>query len=71
MPKIDIRKTELVWLDKYDDDGKLRPVERPGPYLLQVVEVINSPGSAKSKLLNNWGFLISGRVPRAIPLKRA
>lgn len=49
MPKIDIRKTELVWLDKYDEDGRLRPVEKPGPYPFQIVEVINSPRIGKGK----------------------
>lgn len=43
MAKIDIRKTELIWLGKYDEDGKLKPVEKPGPYPFQIVEVINSP----------------------------
>ena len=43
MPKIDIKKTELVWKGKYDDDGKLVPVEKPGPYPFQIVEVINEP----------------------------
>jgi len=33
MAKIDINKTELVWKGKYDDDGKLVPVEKPGQYL--------------------------------------
>jgi len=43
MAKIDVRKTELIWLGKYDEDGKLKPVEKPGPYPFQIVEVINSP----------------------------
>jgi len=49
MAKIDIKKTELVWLDKYDEEGKLRPVEKPGPYPFQIVESINAPrkGSAQ------------------------
>ncbi|MBI4378425.1 MAG: site-specific DNA-methyltransferase [Nitrospinae bacterium] len=43
MPKIDIKKTELVWKGKYDDEGRLVPVEKPGPYPFQIVEVINEP----------------------------
>ena len=43
MPKIDINKTELVWLGKYDEEGKLKPVEKPGPYPFQIVESINKP----------------------------
>ena len=27
MGKIDIKKTELVWKGKYDDDGKLIPIK--------------------------------------------
>jgi len=47
MAKIDIKKTELVWLGKYDEDGKLVPVEKPGPYPFQIVEVINKPRTGK------------------------
>ncbi|BAU22778.1 hypothetical protein THC_0380 [Caldimicrobium thiodismutans] len=47
MPKININKTELVWLGKYDEEGKLNPVERPGPYPFQIVEVINKPRTGK------------------------
>ena len=43
MSKIDIKKTELVWRGKYDDEGKLVPVEKPGPYPFQIVESINEP----------------------------
>jgi adenine-specific DNA-methyltransferase len=43
MPNIDIKKAELVWLNKYDEQGKLNPVEKPGPYPFQIVEVINKP----------------------------
>lgn len=49
MPKIDIKKTELVWLGKYDEDGKLKPVEKPGPYPFQIVEVINKPRTGKEE----------------------
>ncbi len=49
MPKININKTELVWLGKYDEEGKLRPVEKPGPYPFQIVEVINKPRTGKEK----------------------
>lgn len=43
MSKIEIKKTELVWPGKYDDEGRLVPVEKPGPYPFQIVEVINEP----------------------------
>ncbi len=43
MGKIDIKRTELVWKGKYDEDGKLVPVDRPGPYPFQIVEVVNTP----------------------------
>ena len=43
MSKIDIKKTELVWRGKYDDEGKLVPVEKPGPFPFQIVESINDP----------------------------
>jgi len=43
MAKIDIKRTELVWKGKYDEDGKLIPVDRPGPYPFQIVEVVNTP----------------------------
>ncbi|MGB4644392.1 MAG: DNA methyltransferase [Dictyoglomaceae bacterium] len=49
MPKIDVKKTELVWLGKYDEDGKLKPVEKPGPYPFQIVEVINKPRTGKEE----------------------
>ncbi len=43
MGRIDIKKTELVWRGKYDDEGRLVPVEKPGPYPFQIVESINEP----------------------------
>ena len=43
MSKIEIQKTELVWRGKYDDEGKLVPVEKPGPFPFQIVESINEP----------------------------
>jgi len=43
MGKLEIKKTELVWKGKYDDDGKLIPVEKPGPFPFQIVESINDP----------------------------
>lgn len=49
MTKIDLTKTELVWLGKYDEEGKLKPVERPGPYPFQIVEVINKPRTGKEE----------------------
>ena len=40
MPKIDITKTELVWPDKYNEDGTLREVPRVNlPF--QVIETVN------------------------------
>ena len=47
MSKTEIRKTELIWPGKYDEEGKLRPVEKPGPYPFQIVEVINAPRTGK------------------------
>ncbi|MEO0244538.1 MAG: DNA methyltransferase [candidate division WOR-3 bacterium] len=49
MPKINITKTELVWLGKYDEEGNLKPVEKPGPYPFQIVEVINKPRTGREK----------------------
>lgn len=43
MSKIEIKKTELVWKGKYDDEGKLIPIEKPGPFPFQIVESINEP----------------------------
>jgi len=59
MPRIDIKKTELVWLGKYDEEGKLNPVEKPGPYPFQIVEAINKPRTGEEKpkqisLYDNW-----------------
>jgi len=58
MAKIEIKKSELVWLGKYNEDGKLNPVERPGPYPFQIVEAINAPKVERqtsiSVLFNNW-----------------
>jgi len=47
MAKIEIKKTELVWKGKYDEDGRLKPVEKPGPYPFQIVEVVNDPRIGK------------------------
>ncbi len=47
MPKIDLKRTELVWLGKYDEEGKLNPLEKPGPYPFQVVEMINKPRTGR------------------------
>lgn len=61
MSKIEIKKTELVWRGKYDDEGKLVPFEKPGPYPFQIVESINEPriekGDAAAKqttLFDTW-----------------
>ncbi|MBW6480293.1 MAG: site-specific DNA-methyltransferase [Bacteroidales bacterium] len=43
MSKIEIKKTELVWRGKYDDEGRLVPIEKPGPFPFQIVESINDP----------------------------
>lgn len=42
MAKIDIKRTELVWKGKYDNEGKFIPVDRPGPYPFQIVEAVNT-----------------------------
>ncbi len=47
MSKIEIKKPELVWKGKYDDEGNLNPINKPGPYPFQVVETINSPRKGK------------------------
>jgi DNA modification methylase len=49
MPKIDITKTELVWLGKYNDNGELNPIGKPGPYPFQIVEVINKPRTGREE----------------------
>jgi len=60
MGKVDIKRTELVWKGKYDDEGKLIPVEKPGPYPFQIVEVVNSPrigqsdNAVQSTLFDTW-----------------
>lgn len=51
MSKIEIKKTELVWRGKYDDEGKLIPVEKPGPFPFQIVESINEPRIEKGDTL--------------------
>jgi len=55
---IDIKKTELVWIGKYNNDGELNPVEKPGPYPFQIVEVVNKPRTGKeepqSTLFEYW-----------------
>lgn len=43
MAKVDIKSKKLVWKGKYDDEGKLVPLEKPGPYPFQIVEVMNTP----------------------------
>ena len=50
MSKIEIKKNELVWKGKYDDEGKLIPVEKPGPYPFQIIEVVNQPRSGNEEL---------------------
>jgi DNA modification methylase len=60
MGKVDIKRTELVWKGKYDDEGKLILVEKPGPYPFQIVEVVNSPrigqsdNAVQSSLFETW-----------------
>jgi len=61
MPKIDIKKTELVWLGKYDEEGKLKPVEKPGPYPFQIVEVINKPRTGKEKTFPSLFETLEGK----------
>jgi adenine-specific DNA-methyltransferase len=48
MPKIDVVKTELVWSDKYDEDGNLKKVEK-ALLPFQRVEIINSPRVSKKE----------------------
>jgi len=49
MSKIEVKKIELVWKGKYDEDGRLRPTEKPGPYPFQIVEVINAPRTGRKE----------------------
>jgi len=49
MGKLEIKKPELVWPGKYDEQGKLIPVEKPGPYPFQIVESINDPRIEKEE----------------------
>ncbi len=59
MAKIEIKKTELVWKGKYDEDNKLKPVEKPGPYHFQIMEVVNEPWVEKgdgNKQLNIFDY---------------
>lgn len=51
MSKIEIKKTELIWKGKYDDEGKLVPVEKPGPYPFQIIEVVNQPRSGNEEMV--------------------
>jgi len=57
MSKIEIKKTELVWRGKYDDEGKLVPVEKPGPYPFQIVESINEPRVEKGDFIGSQSSL--------------
>src|SRR4030042_3186579 len=60
MSKIEIKKTELSWRGKYDDEGKLVPVEKPGPFPFQIVESINEPriekGSEEAKQTSLYDY---------------
>ena len=49
MAKIEIKKTELVWKGKYNDEGRLTPIEKPGPFPFQIVESINAPRVEKGE----------------------
>ena len=51
MVKIDIKKTELVWPGKYDEDGKLKEVDKINlPF--QVIESINTSRADRDKEKN-------------------
>ena len=60
MGKVDIKRTELIWKGKYDEEGKLVPLEKPGPYPFQIVEVVNTPrigqsdNAVQSSLFDTW-----------------
>lgn len=55
---LEITKPELVWKGKYDNDGNLKPIEKPGPFPFQIVEVINKPRTgieeAQETLFEIW-----------------
>jgi|LSQX01.1.fsa_nt_gb DNA modification methylase len=57
MSKIEIKKTELVWRGKYDEDGRLVPVEKPGPFPFQIVESINEPRVEKGDFIGSQSSL--------------
>ena len=59
MSKRNLKKIELTWSDKYDKNGKIRKLERPGPFPFQKVETINSPrigkkGTGNMTLYDFW-----------------
>jgi adenine-specific DNA-methyltransferase len=49
MSKIEIKRTELIWRGKYDEEGRLIPIEKPGPFPFQIVESINEPRVEKGE----------------------
>jgi len=55
---LEITKPELVWKGKYDNDGNLKPIEKPGHFPFQIVEVINKPRTgieeAQETLFEIW-----------------
>ena len=57
MPKIDLTKTELIWPDKYNEDGTLREVPRVNlPF--QIIETVNeSRATREAKKDDLWGSL--------------
>ncbi|KKN42881.1 hypothetical protein LCGC14_0708780 [marine sediment metagenome] len=57
MPKLNNKKVELFWPNKYDKDGGLIEIERPGPYPFQIVESVNVPRiEKKNKNLSLFDF---------------
>ena len=57
MPKIDVTKTELIWPDKYNEDGTLQEVPRVNlPF--QIIETVNeSRATREAKKGDLWGSL--------------
>lgn len=51
MVKIDVEKTELVWPGKYDEDGRLKEVDKINlPF--QIIESINTSRADREKRKN-------------------
>ena len=57
MAKIDITKTELVWLGKYNDDGTLKEVP-PVNLPFQVIETVNESRATREAKKGSAGIAV-------------